>query len=476
MTSFVPPKKNDSNGYVFYMSLAPRTATGAWQANPTLAAGDVKIAIDDGAPANLGTLPAVDADFTKRVKVVLSQAETNGDNISIIFSDAAGAEWCDATFNLQTVAENFDGLNTKVDTIDNFIDTEVAAILAAVDTEVGAIKTVTDTLSLAAIADGVWDEAAAGHGSAGTFGLAVSDILTDTSTTLQVEIDGVQADTEDIQSRLPAALVSGRIDASVGAMAANVMTAAAAAADLTTELQNGLATAVSITSLDAKIDTIDNFLDTEIAAILADTNELQTDWVDGGRLDLLLDAVKAKTDGLPSDPADASVVAGLIAAVDAKIDTIDNFLDTEVAAILADTNELQTDWVDGGRLDLILDARASQASVDTVDTVVDAIKAKTDALPTDPADQSLIIAATDAITAAIAALNDLSAAEVMASTIEGSLDVTEALRLILASLVGKLSGAATTEVTIRDTADTVDRIVATVDADGNRTAVTLNAN
>lgn len=45
----------------------------------------------------------------------------------------------------------------------------------------------------------------------------------------------------------------------------------------------------------------------------------------------------------------------------------------DITAILADTNELQTDWANGGRLDVILDARASQASVDTVDTVVDAI-------------------------------------------------------------------------------------------------------
>lgn len=48
-----------------------------------------------------------------------------------------------------------------------------------------------------------------------------------------------------------------------------------------------------------------------------------------------LTAVKAKTDNLPTDPADASVVAGLIAAVEAKVDTVDNFLDTEVAAIIS---------------------------------------------------------------------------------------------------------------------------------------------
>src|SRR3990167_197672 len=34
----------------------------------------------------------------------------------------------------------------------------------------------------------------------------------------------------------------------------------------------------------------------------------------------------------------------------------------DINAILADTNELQTDWADAGRLDAILDARASQAS------------------------------------------------------------------------------------------------------------------
>ena len=48
--------------------------------------------------------------------------------------------------------------------------------------------------------------------------------------------------------------------------------------------------------LDTKLDAIIVFLDTEIAAILADTNELQADWTDGGRLDLLLDAIKVVTD------------------------------------------------------------------------------------------------------------------------------------------------------------------------------------
>ncbi|HVL15161.1 MAG TPA: hypothetical protein VM529_21495, partial [Gemmata sp.] len=55
-----------------------------------------------------------------------------------------------------------------------------------------------------------------------------------------------------------------------------------------------------------------------------------------------------------------------------------------LAAIVTDTNELQTDWANGGRLDVILDARASQATADAIagylDTEVAAIKAKTDQL------------------------------------------------------------------------------------------------
>lgn len=58
--------------------------------------------------------------------------------------------------------------------------------------------------------------------------------------------------------------------------------------------------------------------------------------------------------------------------------------------------------------------------------------------------------------------------------IEPGYTMRESLRLILSALTGKLSGAETTEIAIRDIADTVDRIVATVDANGNRTSVTLN--
>ena len=73
-----------------------------------------------------------------------------------------------------------------------------------------------------------------------------------------------------------------------------------------------------------------------------------TDWINGGRLDLILDIIAADT--TTDIPATLTTIAG--------------YLDTEIAAILTDTNELQTDLVNGGRLDLLIDA----------------IKAKTDSL------------------------------------------------------------------------------------------------
>lgn len=236
-------------------------------------------------------------------------------------------------------------------------------------------------------------------------------IGTPAGASLAADVAAVQSDTNDIQSRLPAALVSGRIDASVGAMANNVMTAAAAAADLTTELQSGLATSAALSSLDAKVDVVDGVVD----SILVDTAEI----------------------GVAG--------AGLTAlATAANLATVAGYLDTEIAAILADTNELQTDWTNGGRLDLL----------------VDAIKAKTDALPASPA------AVSDIPTAG--AIADAVHDEV----VEGTVTLRQSIRLHNSALGGKVTGLDTFNPVFRDLADSKDVIDATVDSYGNRSAVT----
>jgi hypothetical protein len=58
--------------------------------------------------------------------------------------------------------------------------------------------------------------------------------------------------------------------------------------------------------------------------------------------------------------------------------------------------------------------------------------------------------------------------------VEGTTTARQSVRLANSANAAKLSGAATTTVSIRDIGDTKDRIVATVDADGNRSAITLD--
>lgn len=242
---------------------------------------------------------------------------------------AAGTAWnsgaiTDAALAASAVTEIQSGLATAaaLDAVDNFVDTEVAAI-----------KSVTDKLDTALELDGsvyrytvnALEQAPAGGGGGSTDwtadertairtilgvptsgttpevpsagALKVIDDFIDTEvSTIVSTVTAIELDTQDIQSRLPAALVSGRIDASIGAAAANTITAAALASDAVIEIQSGLALA-------SDLATIAAYIDTEIAAILADTNELQTDWTNGGRLDLLIDAIKAKTDNLPAAPA-----------------------------------------------------------------------------------------------------------------------------------------------------------------------------
>lgn len=75
----------------------------------------------------------------------------------------------------------------------------------------------------------------------------------------------------------------------------------------------------------------------DAAAILVDTAELQTDWTDGGRLDLILDLINAiATDWTNAGRLDL-ILDAILAAIDTEVASILAAVDSEVAAILADT-------------------------------------------------------------------------------------------------------------------------------------------
>ncbi len=79
---------------------------------------------------------------------------------------------------------------------------DATASLQALKGLITTVDTVVDTLDTLTKASGPGDLAA---------------ILLDTGTTLQGELDGIQADTENIQSRLPTSLVNSRMDSTIDA-------------------------------------------------------------------------------------------------------------------------------------------------------------------------------------------------------------------------------------------------------------------
>lgn len=107
------PKKNTA--YELSISLVDAASPTSLKANPTLATGDFKISIDNGAFTNLASLPVVEPAGSILVKVSLSASEMNGDKVTIWAKDAAGAEWEETTIFLDVPLENEDGLAVRVD-------------------------------------------------------------------------------------------------------------------------------------------------------------------------------------------------------------------------------------------------------------------------------------------------------------------------------------------------------------------------
>ena len=66
---------------------------------------------------------------------------------------------------------------------------------------------------------------------------------------------------------------------------------------------------------------------------------------------------------------------------------------------------------------------------------------------------------------------DLVANAVFTDIVEGTLNFKDIQRLVAAVLLGKVSGAGTSNIVFRDTTDSVDRVQSDVDGSGNRIAV-----
>lgn len=187
---------------------------------------------------------------------------------------------------------------------------------------------------------------------------------------------------------------------------------------------------------------------------------------------------------------DSAATAAALTTHDGKLDTAD----TAVDGIQTDLSNA-TDGL--GALKALIDANQTdltniESKIDTADTVVDgiqtdlsnatdglgALKALIDTVD-GVADAILDDTGTTGVVVAAASKTDyaLSAAgidSILDEVVEGALTHRQILRLLLASIGAKVSGGGTATIVFRDVGDTKDRITATVDLNGNRTAMTVD--
>ena len=352
MATYVPAKV--STQYIFYVSLVSQADTKLMKSNPTIAAGDFKVSIDGGALANLGTLPTVSPASSVMVKITLSTSEMAGANATVVCIDAAGAEWCDLVVNIQTAARQIDDLAYPA----------------------------TSGRSMVVDASGLVDANAVKIGPTGAGtpqtarDIGTSVLLSSGTGTGQLSITSGVAQ---------AALTATQTFSNTGTWTGNIV---GTLSTLTTYTGNTVQTGDAFARIGAAGVGLTAIGDTRIANLdAAVTTRLST--------------------------------AGYTAPDNTTITAIAGYLDTEVAAI----------------------------------------KAKTDNLPAPPA--------------AVGSAMVLSASGLDAVVVETGVNARQALSGIASATAGVLSGAGTGSITIKGAAVATTRISATTDSSGNRSAVTL---
>ena len=195
----------------------------------------------------------------------------------------------------------------------------------------------TSEVSVSELAAGVWDSATTGHTGAGTFGAQLKTTLDTVNTT--VGTNGV-------------------------VLANDAITAAKIAAD----------------AIGASEVAADALGASELATDAIGANEIATDAI--GANELATDAITGTDLGASAATEIAASVWDIATSGHTTAGTFGEQVKTNLDLNNTRTNTLYTDWIDGGRLDLILDARASQSTANTISTNVSSVKTVTDNLAT----------------------------------------------------------------------------------------------
>lgn len=294
------------SGAVRWFEMAALRPTTADRTIAVDASGLVDLVPAPNATAVAAIRAEMDANSTQLAAIVADTNELQTNQGNWLTADTSGLATSAALATVDGIVDDI-----LVDTGTTLPGT-LATIAGYVDTEVAAIKAKTDNLPAAPAA----------VGSAMTLTIAYDAAKTAAT---QTSVDDLPTNAE-LATALAAAddatlaAISGLNNLS-SAQAQTAAAAALTAYDPPTkaELDSGLAGLNDLTAAAIRAEIDSN--STQLAAIVADTNELQTDWADGGRLDLLL------------DNAGAAGVPPTVEQIRAEIDSNS----TQLAAIVEDT-------------------------------------------------------------------------------------------------------------------------------------------
>jgi hypothetical protein len=136
--------------------------------------------------------------------------------------------------------------------------------------------------SAATVAAATWNALKAAHVAAGSFGLALGEVDTE-SAAIAAAVIAIQADTDNLQTRVPAALVGGRMDANVGTVTAGAIAAAAFAAGAIT---NTVLAADAVNATVLANAAIDKVFQRDISALAGASAKSLFAWMLSGGLPL----------------------------------------------------------------------------------------------------------------------------------------------------------------------------------------------
>lgn len=424
MTSYVTPKKNSA--FIMYAALVDASDSRRFKSGPTIASGDFKVSKDGGAFATLTNLPVATG---VAVQLSLTSTEMNADNVTISCIDQTSPpEWLDQVINVQTSARQIDDLTFPATTGRSMV-VDASGLVDANAVKVG--PTGSGTAQTARdIGASVLLSAGSGAGqldfTAGVVKANLAQILGTVLTETAGQIAAAFKKVFDVASATFTALSVNQTGDSYARLGAPA--GASHAADVAAVKTDTAAVKVQTDKL---AFTVANQVDSNVI-----------DW---------------KGSAAPAMTGDAYARLGAPAGASVSAD---------VAAIKSDTGTILTDVNTGaGAIYTRLGAPAGAsiaADIAAVEANAVAIKAKTDNLPASPA----------AVSSVPTANQNADALLDRADGVETGLTFRSALRLFAAALVGKSSGLSTTSAAYRDVNDTKNRIVATVDVDGNRSAVT----